>query len=40
MPAGFPGIPGIPGIPGMKLNEEPNGRKSIAAWLLSAHLGD
>jgi hypothetical protein len=33
MPAGFPGIPGIPGIPGMKLNEEPNGRKSIAAWL-------
>jgi hypothetical protein len=34
MPAGFPGIPG------MKLNEEPNGRKSIAAWLLSAHPGD
>jgi hypothetical protein len=34
MPAGFPSIPGT------KLNEEPKGRKSIAAWLLPAHLGD
>jgi hypothetical protein len=33
-------LAGFASIPGMKLNEEPNGRKSIAAWLLPAHLGD
>jgi SAM-dependent methyltransferase len=30
---------GFPGLPGVDLRDEPNGRKSLAAWLLSAHLG-
>jgi 2-heptyl-1-hydroxyquinolin-4(1H)-one methyltransferase len=30
---------GFPGTPDVALRDEPNGRKSIAAWLLSAHLG-
>ena len=29
----------MPGIPFAEINDEPNGRKSVAAWLLSAHLG-
>jgi len=32
-PADFPGFGGVP------LRDEPNGRKSAAGWLLSAHLG-
>jgi SAM-dependent methyltransferase len=30
---------GFGGFPGVELRDEPKGRKSIAAWLLSAHLG-
>jgi 2-heptyl-1-hydroxyquinolin-4(1H)-one methyltransferase len=30
--------PGFDGFPGIELRDEPKGRKSIAAWLLSAHL--
>jgi SAM-dependent methyltransferase len=33
LPPGFQGFP-----PGIELKDEPKGRKSIAAWLLSAHL--
>jgi SAM-dependent methyltransferase len=29
----------VPGAPRMKIEDAPNGRKSVAAWLLSAHLG-
>lgn len=29
----------IPGAPRMKIEDAPDGRKSVAAWLLSAHLG-
>ena len=29
----------LDGLPGMELKDEPKGRKSIAAVLLSAHLG-
>jgi 2-heptyl-1-hydroxyquinolin-4(1H)-one methyltransferase len=36
----FPeGFTDAPGAPQMKFEDEPNGRKSVAAWLLSAHLG-
>jgi hypothetical protein len=36
----FPdGFTDAPGAPQMKLEDEPDGRKSVAAWLLSAHLG-
>src|SRR5574340_859264 len=31
------GLANIPGAPQMKFEDEPNGRKSVAAWLLSAH---
>jgi SAM-dependent methyltransferase len=38
--ANFPdGFADAPGAPRMKVQDEPNGRKSVAAWLLSAHLG-
>ncbi|MBV9319234.1 MAG: class I SAM-dependent methyltransferase [Mycobacterium sp.] len=38
--ANFPdGLTEMPGAPRMKVEDEPNGRKSVAAWLLSAHLG-
>ena len=30
--------PDFGGLPGVELRDEPKGRKSIAAWLLSAHL--
>ena len=30
---------GFAGLPGAEFRDEPNGRKSIAGWLLSAHLG-
>jgi 2-heptyl-1-hydroxyquinolin-4(1H)-one methyltransferase len=30
--------PGFDGVGGIELRDEPKGRKSIAAWLLSAHL--
>jgi hypothetical protein len=30
--------PDFEGFPGIELRDEPKGRKSIAAWLLSAHL--
>lgn len=30
--------PDFEGFPGVELRDEPKGRKSIAAWLLSAHL--
>ena len=29
----------LPVFPGLELRDEPNGRKSLAGWLLSAHLG-
>ena len=32
--------PDFEGFPGIELHDEPKGRKSIAAWLLSAHLSD
>ncbi len=36
----FPeGFTGAMGPSGMKLDDAPHGRKSVAAWLLSAHLG-
>lgn len=35
----FPeGFTEMPGAPQMRFEDEPNGRKSVAAWLLSAHL--
>lgn len=34
-----PGATQWPGRPQIAVNDEPNGRKSVAAWLLSAHLG-
>lgn len=38
--ANFPeGFTEVPGAPRMKVEDEPDGRKSVAAWLLSAHLG-
>ncbi|HUH70433.1 MAG TPA: class I SAM-dependent methyltransferase [Mycobacterium sp.] len=38
--ANFPeGFTDAPGAPQIKFEDEPNGRKSVAAWLLSAHLG-
>lgn len=38
--ANFPdGGADAPGASRMRVREEPNGRKSVAAWLLSAHLG-
>lgn len=38
--ANFPeGFTEMPGAPRIKVDDEPNGRKSVAAWLLSAHLG-
>lgn len=38
--ANFPeGFAEMPGAPRMKVDDEPNGRKSVAAWLVSAHLG-
>jgi hypothetical protein len=37
--ANFPeGLAELPGAPQMKIEEGPDGRKSVAAWLLSAHL--
>lgn len=37
--ANFPdGVLEMPGAPRMKVEDEPDGRKSVAAWLLSAHL--
>jgi hypothetical protein len=30
---------GFAALAGVELRDEPNGRKSTAAWLLSAHLG-
>lgn len=33
------GLTEMPGAPFVKVNDEPNGRKSVAAWLLTAHLG-
>src|ERR1700739_3710532 len=30
--------PDFGGLPGVELRDEPKGRKSIAAWLVSAHL--
>ncbi|MDI3312979.1 MAG: class I SAM-dependent methyltransferase [Mycobacterium sp.] len=36
LPEGFAAGPGAPQI---RFDDEPNGRKSAAAWLLSAHLG-
>jgi hypothetical protein len=30
---------GFPGFAGVQVRDEPDGRKSMAAWLLSAHLG-
>jgi 2-heptyl-1-hydroxyquinolin-4(1H)-one methyltransferase len=38
--ANFPeGFTDMPGVPFVEVADEPNGRKSVAAWLLSAHLG-
>jgi 2-heptyl-1-hydroxyquinolin-4(1H)-one methyltransferase len=38
--ANFPeGVTEMPGAPQMKFEDEPDGRKSVGAWLLSAHLG-
>ena len=38
--ANFPeGFTDMPGVPFIEVEDEPNGRKSVAAWLLSAHLG-
>jgi len=38
--ANFPeGLTEMPGAPFIKIEDEPNGRKSVAAWLLSAHKG-
>lgn len=38
--ANFPeGMAEMPDVPFVKIEDEPNGRKSVAAWLLSAHLG-
>jgi 2-heptyl-1-hydroxyquinolin-4(1H)-one methyltransferase len=38
--ANFPeGFTEMPGAPLMEVKDEPDGRKSVAAWLLSAHLG-
>jgi SAM-dependent methyltransferase len=36
---GNPPPEGFEGMPGTQFRDEPNGRQSIAAWLLSAHLG-
>lgn len=33
------GFADAPGAPHIEVRDEPNGRKSVAAWLLSAHLG-
>lgn len=29
----------VPGMPGFDARDEGNGRRSVGAWLLSAHLG-
>ncbi|MBV8348884.1 MAG: class I SAM-dependent methyltransferase, partial [Mycolicibacterium sp.] len=38
--ANFPeGLLEMPGAPHIEVQDEPDGRKSVAAWLLAAHLG-